>query len=183
VADAVHDRHAAGALDRLRHRPRGAHVVDHLPAGLAREHVLGEERRYEVARHELAAVVDEEAPVGVPVVRHAEIRAFLTRPGDDELAVLGQQRVRLVVRKRPVGIEVAADDVDLGQSLEHGREHHARHPVRRIRDHAQRANLLRVDERQHPVDEPSPDVLRFDRAGGDVPPLAAHRAIADLQQP
>ena len=73
VPDAV-DRAAiaAGALDRLGHRPGGAHVVDHLAARLAREHRLGEERGREVAGDELAAVVDEEAAVGVAVVGDPE---------------------------------------------------------------------------------------------------------------
>ena len=77
VADAVDERHAACALDRLGHRPRRAHVVDHLPAGLLREDRLGEQRGREVARHEVARVVDEEAAVGVTVVRDAEVGALL----------------------------------------------------------------------------------------------------------
>ena len=34
---------------------------------------------------------------------------------DDELAVLGKERVGLVVREAPVRLEVAADDVELGK--------------------------------------------------------------------
>ena len=77
--DAVDERDAAGALDGLRHRPAGAHVVDDLAAGLLREHRLGEERRGEVARDELARVVHEETAVGVPVERDAEVRVLLER--------------------------------------------------------------------------------------------------------
>ena len=77
VPDAVHQRLAARRADRLGHRPRRAHVVDHLAARLLREDRLGEQRGREVARHELARVVDEEAAVGVAVVGHAEVGALL----------------------------------------------------------------------------------------------------------
>jgi hypothetical protein len=50
-----------------------------VPAGALAEHHLGEQRRDEVARHELAGVVDEEAPVGIPVVGDAERGALLER--------------------------------------------------------------------------------------------------------
>ncbi len=113
MADAIDQRYAAGALDRLRHRPRRAHVVDHLAARLLLEHVLGEQRGREVAGHELALIVHEEAPVGVPVIRDPEVAATLAHLPDDELAVLGQQRVRLVVRERPVGLEEAAHRLHL----------------------------------------------------------------------
>ena len=73
------ERHAAGALDRLGNRPARAHVVDDLAAGLLLENRLGEQRRDEVAGHELAGVVDEEAAVGVAVVRDAEVGALLER--------------------------------------------------------------------------------------------------------
>ena len=60
-------RGAAGALDRLRHRPARRGVVDHLRARLPREHRFGEQRGGEVAGDELAGVVDEEAAVGIAV--------------------------------------------------------------------------------------------------------------------
>src|SRR5262249_61105739 len=104
--------HAAGALDRLRDRAAGADVVDDLRAGLFLEHAFGEEGGYEVARDELARVVDEEAPVGIAVECDAEVGALFERLADDELPVLGQERVRLVIRERAVGLEVAADGFD-----------------------------------------------------------------------
>ena len=73
VADAVHQRLAAGALDRLGYGPAGANVVDHLAAALLLEDRLGEQRGDEVAGDELARVVDEEAAVGVAVVRDSEV--------------------------------------------------------------------------------------------------------------
>ena len=79
VPDAVDERHAAGALDRLRHRPARAHVVDDLAARLLLEHRLGEQRGDEVAGHELAGVVDEEAAVGVAVEGDAEVGSLLER--------------------------------------------------------------------------------------------------------
>ena len=124
---------AAGALDRVRNGSARSHVVDDLRARLLREHALGEQRGHEVAGDELARVVDEEAAIGVAVERDPEIGALLEGLADDELAVLGQQRVRLVVRERAVGLEVAANGVD-GKSFEHRRQHRSGHPVRRV-DH------------------------------------------------
>ena len=147
------------------------------------EHPLGEERGREVARHELAGVVDEEAAVGVAVVGHPERGALLARAAHDELAVLRQQRVRLVVRERPVGLEVAADDLDLGQPGEHARQHLAGHAVRAVHDDPERRDRRDVDEAEHALDEGVPHVDRLDRAALRVPPLAAHRTIADLDEP
>ena len=73
VADAVDERDAAGALDRLRHRPARADVVEDLRARCLLEDRLGEQRGDEVAGNELAGVVDEEAAVGVAVERDAEV--------------------------------------------------------------------------------------------------------------
>ena len=51
--------------------------------------------------------------VGVAVVRDPQIRRLLLHLRDDELAVLGEQWIRLVVREAPVRLEVAAHDVEL----------------------------------------------------------------------
>src|SRR5436190_16819709 len=99
MADPVDDRVTSGALDRLRDCPRRAHVVDHRSAWFLREDRLRKERSDEVARHELAAVVDEKATIGIAVERHAEVRALLARLGDDELAVFREERIRLVIRE------------------------------------------------------------------------------------
>ena len=125
--------------------PARAHVVDHLGARLLLEHELGEERGHEVAGHELARVVHEEAAVGVAVEGDPEVGALLADLRDDELAVLREERVRLVVRERPVGLEVAAHGVDR-QPVEDGREHRAGHPVRRVDHDPERAHRLDVDE-------------------------------------
>ena len=112
VADAVHERDSAVALDRFGHGSARSHVVDDLRAWLLLEHALGEQRGHEVAGDELARVVDEEAAVGVAVERDAEVGALVECLRDDELAVLRQQRVRLVVRERAVRVEVAAHRLD-----------------------------------------------------------------------
>ena len=129
-------------------------------------------------------VVDEEAPVGIPVVGDPEGRFLLGRPLHDELTVLGKQRVRLVVRERPVRLEVAAHDLDLRQPLEHPRQHHSGHPVRGVDDDPERRDCIDVDEAEHPLDEVVPHVDRLDRPSRRrVPPLAAHRPVADLDEP
>ena len=133
-----------------------------MPPGFFSSITSAKQRGDEVARDELAGVVDEEAAVGVAVVRDAEVGALLARLRDDELPVLLEQRVRLVVRERAVRLEVAADDVDLRQPLEHGRQHRPRHPVGGVDDDAQRPDRVDVDEREHLVDEPGPDVERRD---------------------
>ena len=105
--------------------------------------------------HELAGVVDEEAAIGVAVVGDPEVGPGLPRALDDELAVLGEERVRLVVREGSVGLEVAADGVDR-QPLEHGREHRPGHPVRGVDHDPERLDGVLVDEREHLLDEPRP---------------------------
>ena len=154
----------ARLLDRPRHRPARADVVDHRRARLLLEHRAGQERRHEVARDELAGVVDEEAAVGVAVVRDAQVGALGARPLDDELPVLGKQRIRLVVRERPVGIEETAHDVELRKALEHLRQHRPGHPVRRVHDDPEGPDRARVHEREHLRDEAVPDVRRRHRA-------------------
>ncbi len=118
-------------LDSVAHGPAGADVVDDRPAGLLLEHRLGQEGGHEVPGHELAGVVDEEAAVGVSVEGDAEVGALLHDLGDDELAVLLEQRVRLVVGEAAVRLEEAAHGLDR-QTLEDRREHRTGHPVRRV---------------------------------------------------
>ena len=119
-------------------RPSSPDVVDDLLARRVGKDSLGHQRCREVTGDELPGVVDEEAPVRVAVVRDAEIGGLLRHLRDDELAVLGKERVGLVIRKGPVRVEVAAHDLELGKVLENGRKHHACHPVRRVDDDAQR---------------------------------------------
>ena len=154
-----------------------------MPPGSLAEDRLGEERGHEVSRDELAGVVDEEAAVSVSVVGDAEIGALAAGPLHDEGAVLREERVRLVVRKRAVRLEVAARDLELRQALEHGRKHRAGHPVRRVDDDSQRPDRVHVDEREHLVDEARPHVLLADLAAARDGAEAGRGAGADLVQP
>ena len=128
VADAVDERVAAEAGDRVRDGSAGADVVEDVGARDLLEDARREQRGEEVAGHELALAVDEEAAVGVAVPGDAEVGAGLQDLADDELAVLGQQRVRLVVGELAVGLPVGGDELDR-QLLEDRADHRARHPV------------------------------------------------------
>ena len=89
VADAVDERGASGSGDRPRHGPACANVVEDRAARVFGQDDLGEQRGHEVARDEGSGVVDEEATICVPVVRHSQVGAGLARLRDDELAILG----------------------------------------------------------------------------------------------
>ena len=65
--------------------------------------------------------------------------AVLADLADDELAVLGQQRVGLVVGEAPVEVEEVRHRVDR-QAIEHRGQVEARHPVGGVQDHAQVAD-------------------------------------------
>ena len=142
VADPVDERRAAVLLDDVRHRPARPHVVDDLRAGLLLEHGLGEERGHEVAGDELPGVVHEEAAVGVAVEGDPEVGLLFLHLADDELAVLGKKRVRLVVGERAVRLEETAHRVH-GQTLEDGRQHRARHTVSGVDDDPKRLDRRR----------------------------------------
>ena len=66
--------------------------------------------------------------------------------------------------KVPSGLEVAADDVELREALEHGRQHRAGHAVRGVDDDLQRPDRGHVHEGQHPFDVRRPDVVLQDPA-------------------
>ncbi len=145
VADAVHVGRAAGLQDRVAHGPGGAQVVDHRLGPGPGQDVARQQRREEVARHELAGVVDEEAAVGVAVEGDAQVGLVLADLADDELAVLRQERVGLVVGEAAVGVQEVGDGVDV-EALEDRGQIDARHPVGRVEDHPQAADRVRVDE-------------------------------------
>ena len=165
VADAVDQRDAAGALDRLPDGPARADVVDDLRARVLLEHGLGEQGGDEVAWDELAGVVDEEAAVCVAVEGGSELGLVLEYFADHELAVLRQQWVRRVVREGAVRLEKVGHRVDR-DPLEDGRQHHAGHPVRRIDHDTPPLDLVEVDERQDLVDVGRKDILLPDLSEG-----------------
>jgi hypothetical protein len=89
---------------------------------------LGEQRGEEVAVDERALLVDEEAAVGVAVPGDPEVGAAFAHLGDDELAVLGQQRVGLVVGEVAVRGPVGLDQIEV-EALEQRADHRAGHAV------------------------------------------------------
>ena len=114
---------------------------------------------------ELARLVDEEAAVGVAVPGDAEVGLLGAHLLDDEGAVLGQQRVGLVVGELAVGLPVVRDELERVEPLEHGADHRARHAVAAVEHDLQRAHGRRVDEPQR----------RFLELGVDVDVLRAAR--------
>ena len=117
---------------------------------MAAQERLGQQRRDEVAGHELAALVDEEAAVGVAVPGDAEIGVL----GHDALAylaaVLLEQRIGLVVGEVPVHLEVQLD-APHGRAVEDQRRQLAGHAVGGVHDDPQRGELRGLDERQEMV--------------------------------
>src|SRR5262249_57066520 len=106
------------------------------------------------------------------------------RLGDDELAVFGEERIRLVVWERPVGLEEAAHRFDR-EPLQNGRKHRAAHAVRRVDDDAQRLDRRDIDEREDSLDVGRPDVVVVDVSWGQTsgPVRRGQGAVADLEQP
>ena len=92
VADPVHQRGAAVLRHHVLDRVAGAHVVEHLRAGILDQERFGQQRRHEVAGDELAGAVDEEHAVGVAVPRDADVGLLRNHPLDDVAAVLFDQR-------------------------------------------------------------------------------------------
>ena len=120
VPDAVEQGHAAVRRDHVGHGAAGAQVVEDLRAGVLDQESLGEQRGDEVAGHELAVLVDEEAAVGVAVPGDAEVGLLGHDALADLAAVLLEQRVGLVVGERAVHLEVHLDAVER-RALEHER--------------------------------------------------------------
>ena len=110
--------------------------------GSLRRTRLGEQRGEEVAGHELARVVDEEAAVAVAVPGDAELGARLAHLLDDEAAVLLEQRVRLVVRELAVWLPVGRHLLDR-QAVEQRTDHRARHAVAAVEHDPERPDRAR----------------------------------------
>src|SRR5882724_2361125 len=165
MADAIDERDAACAFDRLRDSPARADVVEDLRARFLLEDRLCEKCRGEVTGNELAGVVDEETAVGISVEGDTEIGPVSVHLLDDELTVFGEQWVRLVVREGRVRLEEVRHRIDR-QALENWRQHDSAHTVRSVDHDAERLHGVDVDEGQDGIDPARPDVLLSDMSGG-----------------
>ena len=181
MADSVDDRRAARGFDDVGDGPARTDVVDHLRSRLLLEHRLRKERRHEVTGHELTGVVHEEAPIRVAVERDPQIGALVLHLADDELAILGQERVGLVVREAAVRLEEAPHGSDR-KPVEDRREHRAGHAVCGIEDNAERSDRLDVHEREDALCEGVVDILRALPSRLTVGRGFGERAVADVEE-
>ena len=146
------------------------------------EHRFREQRGQEVAVDERSPIVDEEAPVGVPVPGDPEIR---TQPDDlahDELAVLGQQRVRLVVGEMPVGLPVRLDEIK-SQIPQRWPDHGPGHPVAAVDDHSHGPHRRRIDELERGLLELLVQLHVLDRAAARCAVESGFELGPDLADP
>ena len=131
VAHAGPHRGPAQLADQLGHAAARDQVVDHRGAGVAAQLPLGDQRRQRRGRDHDAALVDEEAAVGVAVERQADVGALL----DDARLEVDQRRrvnrVRLVVGERAVELEVHRHQLDLlvAEQARDGRHRQPGHAV------------------------------------------------------
>ena len=97
-----------------------------------------------------------------------------------------------MTREGAVGLEVALDDVELGESSENRGQHGTGHSVRSVDDHAQGPDRLLVDEREDLLDEGRPHVLLahvsapLDRCKGNeraLPDVVEAGVAADRERP
>ncbi len=163
VADALHQRGAAGLGDQLRHGPGSPHVVDDPAAGLALEQVAAEQRGHVVAGDELAAVVDHEEAVAVAVERESDVGALLHDAALQLGAVLGLQGVQPVVRQAAVRVEVQADQLHRQLRVD-ALEDRADHAVAGVGHHFERLERADVDQAQDCLDEIFRQIQLADRA-------------------
>ena len=94
----------------------GTQVVDDGAARVLLEEMLGEERREDVAAHDLGLLIDEDAAVGVAVEAHAKVGGVLQHRFLQLAQVDVHQRVGLV-------LETAGDLLVDGHDLEIGIAH------------------------------------------------------------
>ena len=178
VPDAVDERAAAEALTVSGHRAGGADVVEDVGAGDLLEDRRGQQRGEEVAVHELAGAVDEEAAVGVAVPRDPEVGALLAHLAHDELAVLGQQRVRLVVGELAVRHPVGLDQLERQLSQDRA-DHRPGHAVAAVDDDLQR--LDRGSRRSSPARAALEGRVDVDLLGGAAAGRVA-QAVLDVRR-
>ena len=110
VADPGAHGGAAVLGDDLRDRAGGDQVVDDRRAGVAGEFAGGDQRGERAGRDGLAALVDDEAAVGVAVEGQPDVRADLADRACRSTQVGRVDRVGLVVGEGAVELEVQRDD-------------------------------------------------------------------------
>ena len=106
VAGLPQERRAAVARDPRLQVARRLDVVDHGRAGLAREHVGGEEHELPVRVDDVAVLGDDAEPVAVAVEREAELEPVRLDARDQVAEILGLRGVRVVVGERPVDLAI-----------------------------------------------------------------------------
>ena len=124
---------------------------------------LRQQRGQEVPVDERPSVVDEKAAVCVSVPGDAEVRLLAEDLAHDELAILGQERVRLMVGKAAVGLPVGLDQVE-PEAAQQRPDHRSCHPVAAVDDHAHRLDRAGLDESERGLLELLVELDVLDRA-------------------
>ena len=93
-------------LDPGREIARRFDVVDHRRAGLARQHVRGEQHELAIRVDDLAIACDHAEPIGVAVECQAELASIGAYARDQVLQVFGLRRIRMMVGKRAVDVAI-----------------------------------------------------------------------------
>ena len=142
--------------------------MDHGGAGLSRQLALGDHGGHRRRRHRLAALVDDEAAVGVAVECQPDVGTRL----DDEALQVDQvgriERVGLVIRERAVEFEVQRHHRHRRNRAEYRRGGQACHPVARVDGHPQRSQRGHVDQRPQKGAVVVEHIAVADGAGGPV---------------
>ena len=183
VADAVHHRRAAVSADGVLDRVAGAEIVDDAGPGIFQQKGFRQQRGDEVAGHEIAGPVDEEAAVRVAVPGDAHIRLLGDDAVHDVAAVLRDERIGFVVRKAAVDVE-AQPRRATRQPIEEPRRDESAHAAAGVEHDVERPDDRRIDERHDVTDVLVERVLRRD---GAAPPRrrrdgVAANHLADLGQ-
>ncbi len=101
--------------------------------------------------HRLAALVDDEAAVGIAVEGQTEVGTVLEDGFLEVDEVRGLERVRFVVRERAVELEVERHDLDrerrqAGRLAEHGGNGQATHPISGVNDDLDGPDAGQIDQ-------------------------------------
>jgi hypothetical protein len=164
----------------LGHRPGGDLVDDDGAAGLAGQFLLRDHRGDHRRLHHLAALVDDEAPIGVPVEHQADVGAVVADRLLGGHEVLGDQRVGHVVGEPPVQLQVEPDDVE-PERPQHRARREPGHAVPGVHDDLQRSQPVQIDQRAQvfPVAGQEVDLAALPPgvgAGAGTEPMAVRRS-------